>query len=124
MDTDVNSNNSLFSSDIMISDWSGAALEYAFALKRPVLFIDIPRKINNPNYEELRLEPLEVTIRDEIGSISSPKNLDGIAEKINRLFEKSETSRKKVENILSEIVFNLGKSGKVGAEYILKIAKK
>ena len=32
----------------MVSDWSGVAMEFAFGLERPVLFIDVPRKTNNP----------------------------------------------------------------------------
>ena len=41
---DVASQNSLHASDVMISDWSGAAIEYSFALKKPVVFIDLPLK--------------------------------------------------------------------------------
>ena len=37
--------DSLHQSDIMVSDWSGAALEYAFALNKPVIFCDVPRKV-------------------------------------------------------------------------------
>ena len=32
----------------MVSDWSGAALEYSFGLKKPVIFLDLPKKVNNP----------------------------------------------------------------------------
>ena len=60
---DIVGDESLYSSDIMISDWSGVALEYAFALKKPVIFCDLPRKINNKNYLELEIDPIEVSIR-------------------------------------------------------------
>ena len=62
---------SLHSSDMMISDWSGAALDYAFGLKKPVMFIDIPRKINNPDYTIIPLEPIEASIRSKIGVVVS-----------------------------------------------------
>lgn len=65
----ISSQESLHLADLMISDWSGAALEYAFALDKPVLFCDVPRKINNPDYLNLGLEPLEVAIRQRIGEI-------------------------------------------------------
>lgn len=66
---------SLHESDIMISDWSGAALDYAFGLNKPVVFVDVPRKANNPDYEELSIEPFEVYIREKIGPIFSGENM-------------------------------------------------
>ena len=57
---------------MMISDWSGAALDYALSQSKPVLFIDVPRKVNNPSYQESAIEPLEVFIRDKIGQVIPP----------------------------------------------------
>ena len=54
---------SLHQSHIMVSDWSGIALEYAFALNEPLIFCDIPRKVNNPNYQDIEIEQLKVSIR-------------------------------------------------------------
>lgn len=51
----------------MVSDWSDAALEYAFCRESPVLFVDVPRKVNNPAWQEIGLEPIEASIRDKIG---------------------------------------------------------
>jgi len=61
--------DSLHDSDIMISDWSGVALDYAYGLNKPVIFVDVPRKVNNLDYEELGIEPFECFIRDKIGII-------------------------------------------------------
>ena len=33
------SNETVYSADVLISDWSGIAFEYAFATQKPVLFI-------------------------------------------------------------------------------------
>src|SRR5436309_2392571 len=59
LELDIRSSQSLQDADVMISDWSGAALEFALGLERPVLFIDTPRKVNNPDYAALLCEPLE-----------------------------------------------------------------
>ena len=66
--------DSLHDSDIMISDWSGAALDYAFGLNKPVLFVDVPRKVNNPDYKQLNIEPFESEIREKIGTIIDSNN--------------------------------------------------
>ena len=47
----------------MISDWSGISMEYAFTFERSVIFIDVPKKILNPNADDLPLEPIEISIR-------------------------------------------------------------
>lgn len=36
--------DSYLKADLMVSDWSGVALEYSFATERPVVFIDAPEK--------------------------------------------------------------------------------
>ena len=53
----------------MISDWSGVAIEFALAFKKPVLFIDAPPKCKNPEYKKLNLVPIEISIRNKIGKI-------------------------------------------------------
>ena len=54
--------------------WSGIRL--CFGLDKPVLFVDVPRKINNPDYEEIEIEPFESIIRDKIGVIMDGNNCD------------------------------------------------
>ena len=46
----------------MISDWSGVAIEYAFSLEKPVLYIDVPQKIFNPNFDEIGIVPMEIEL--------------------------------------------------------------
>ncbi|MBL4620944.1 MAG: CDP-glycerol glycerophosphotransferase family protein [Immundisolibacteraceae bacterium] len=65
------SQTSLHQSQIMISDWSGAALEYALGLNKPVLFVDTPKKVNNRHYLDIKLEPFESAIRNQIGQVLS-----------------------------------------------------
>ena len=68
-EANVAGQDSLHNSDIMISDWSGAALDYSFGLNKPVLFIDVPRKVNNQDYEEIDVVPFEADIREKIGMV-------------------------------------------------------
>jgi len=107
------------SSRCMISDWSGISLEYAFTFKRPVIFIDVPKKILNPNYDDISLEPIEISIRHNLGHVISPKNLEQIPSLI-RSSDNIEIS-KKIETILSTTVYNIGKSASIGAKYIQRL---
>ena len=65
-----NSSKNIFSwADIIVSDWSSVAFEFSFSTFKPVLFVDVPRKINNPNYKQLDIEPVEVSSREILGSV-------------------------------------------------------
>jgi YidC/Oxa1 family membrane protein insertase len=108
-------------SDIMITDWSGAAIEYAFTLERPVLYIDVPKKIHNPDYEKLPEIPLEISIRDKIGEIISLSDMEVLPEKIQILCQNPEIIKSKIQKIRGELISNLGNSSKLEVEFILKL---
>ena len=120
LETDIRNTESLFLCDCMISDWSGVAIEYAFALEKPVLYVDIPKKINNHDYNDLEIIPLEEKIRSQIGAIISPLELSNLSSEIENLCLNIEQNRKKIQTVKEETVFNLGKSEKYGAMYLLE----
>tara|TARA_B100000029_G_C17583538_1_gene960433 strand:+ start:237 stop:1394 length:1158 start_codon:yes stop_codon:yes gene_type:complete len=121
LEYDMRISDSFFSSDCMISDWSGAALEYAFALKKPVLFVDVPKKINNSEYEKLEITPIEQKIRTKIGSLISPNELSDISHHLENLWQNYSLIEKNIENVRSHTVFNIQSSQKIGSKYILDL---
>ena len=123
LETDIRAVDSFYSSDCIISDWSGVAMEYAFALEKPVLFVDVPKKMRNPDFAEISNTPLEITIRDKIGDIISPAQLSQLRSKIEFLCDNSEQFRKQIKKIRSELIYNIGKSEKFGAEQINLLLK-
>jgi len=114
--------DSILRSDILVSDWSAMALEYAMGLEKPVLFIDVPRRIRNPNWRELGIEPIEAAVRDKIGEIVSPHSLQDVPEAIHRLTENPERFREKVKELREGLVFRLGRSVPDGAREIVRLA--
>jgi YidC/Oxa1 family membrane protein insertase len=106
----------------MISDWSGISLEYAFTFERRVIFIDVPMKILNPDSEDIAIEPIEISIREKIGHVVSPNNLEKIPEIIRNL-DNDNSMSKQIRKICSETVYNIDNSAKIGAEIIEKIYK-
>jgi len=109
--------------DLMIADWGGSALEFAFGLERPVLFIDMPRKVFNPEYEEIPCVPMEVEVRSDIGDVVSPDSLDEIPRRIESLLKDPSATRGHIQKTRSKWVYNLGCSGRVGAKYIADTAR-
>jgi hypothetical protein len=118
LDDNIAAQESLHRSDVMVSDWSGAALEYAFGLERPVLFVDVPRKVNNPHYEELAIEPFEVSIRERLGRVVSPAALDTMPAAAAALLAEPDAFAAEIRRVRDENIFNVGRSARIAAEVI------
>ena len=121
-ETDFTGNTSIFASDIVITDWSGTAYEFAFVTERPCVFIDTPPKINNPDYEKITVAPLEFTLRDEVGVRVKPEEIAGLAEKIRELL-KDESYGGKIREIRERTIANFGHSGEIGGQYLIDAVK-
>ena len=102
----------------MISDWSGISMEYAFTCECSVIFIDVPKKILNPDANDLSLEPIEISLRNKIGHIVSPENIENIPTIIKNFENDVPNFSQQIKEIRTSIVFNVGNSAPVGAKYI------
>ena len=121
LDTNASSFEQLFSSYALITDWSGIGHEYAFVCERPVIYVDVPKKAWNKEYEKIGLEPFEISIRDKIGEIVSIQNIETIPERIEFLYGHVTEFKSKIEKIHNNVIFNIGESGKVMANEIIRI---
>jgi YidC/Oxa1 family membrane protein insertase len=106
----------------MISDWSGVATEYAYGREKPVLFIDLPPKVNNPAYRELGIEPLEAVVRKEIGELVDLEDLPKIPEIIEKLLMLETSKIQEIRKSREERVYNVGTSASISANYIELVA--
>ena len=121
LDTNTSSFEQLFSSYALITDWSGISYEYAFACERPVIYVDVPKKAHNKEYEKIQLVPFETSIRDKIGEVVSPQNIKTIPEHIEFLYDHINDFQNKIQKIRNDVIFNIGESGKVTANEIIRI---
>ena len=121
LDTNTSSFEQLFSSYALITDWSGIGYEYAFVCERPVIYVDVPKKAHNKEYEKIELVPFEISIRDKIGEIISIQNLGSIPERIEFLYGHITDFQSKIKKIRDDTVFNIGKSGEAAANEIIRI---
>mgnify|MGYP003951825783 CR=1 FL=1 len=123
LETDIRNTESFFLCDCMISDWSGVAIEYAFAFEKPIFYIDTPQKINNPECDQIDLVPLEEKLRSQIGEVISLSELSLIPSKINQFLQSQNKFKEKIQKSREETVFNIGNSGEEGAKYLLELKK-
>ncbi len=116
--TDFSSNNTVFEADLMITDWSGIAYEYAYTTLHPVLFINTPMKIMNPEYEKIGVEPLNIFMREDIGCSIDTNDLKRVPQEVDRLISNMDEYHDKIEKFVDTYVYHHGTSAKVGANYI------
>jgi len=118
LETSVVNMDSLVEADVLITDWSGIGLKYAFGTERPVVFIDTPPKVRNTNYKELGIEPIEMSLRDKIGVVVSPNEVSSVPRVISELLTKGADYKERIIELREKYVFNFGCSAEVGADYI------
>ena len=115
-------NDSLYDSHVMITDWSGAGMDYGLGLEKPVLYIDVPPKSRNDTWKELGLEPFEMSVRAKIGAVVAPDRLADVPEEIRRLLADPDRFRAQIAAVREKSVFNLGSSSAAAAEAIAGLA--
>ncbi len=118
---DFSSNESITTSDLLITDWSGIAPEFCFSTGRPALFVNTKRKCLNPNWEKIGLTPVEISLRDELGRSIDPEDLpSSVAAVVRELLEQSDSYRARIDARFETLLYNHGTAGEAGAKYILQ----
>ena len=120
LQTDFSSNETVYSADVLVSDWSGIAFEYAFATRKPVLSINTPMKVANPNYAKVIPEPLNLSLRSEIGVQLAPADADQAGKVLAEMLNHAEDYERKIAQLTDEYLYNMGRSGEIGGSYILQ----
>jgi YidC/Oxa1 family membrane protein insertase len=114
--------DSLYRADLLICDWSAMAIEWGLGLEKPALFIDVPPRERNPYWRALGLEPLEASIRTEIGALLDPTRLDEAPGIVEKLLADPDRFRTRAAELRARAVFNPGRSAEVAAAAIARIA--
>ena len=117
--TDFSSNATVFNADLLITDWSDIAWEFCFTTKKPVLFIDTPMKIMNPDWEKIEEKPMNIVCRERVGAVLRPEEIDRAAEAAEALLRGQERYRQSITDCLNESVYHLGESARAEASYII-----
>jgi YidC/Oxa1 family membrane protein insertase len=109
---------------VMISDWSGASFEYALGTARPVLFLDVPRKVFNPEWERLGTTPFEEAMRSVVGEVLAPSEMGKIAGRVASLIERAHEWKARIEESRSRDIHHFGGSARAGAAILNDLLEK
>lgn len=114
----ITSEDSFLEADVMVSDWSGAAAEFALGTDRPVLFLDVPRKVMNPEWEDIGLAPFEERIRSEVGEVLPVSEAGEAGRAITDLLGDHESYPSRMATIRDRELYNVGTAAESGAAAI------
>ena len=117
------SNETVFASDLVVTDWSNIGYEYAMATTKPVLFINTPRKIVNEAWTEADVEKYapDDKIRGIIGIAIEPGEVrQKAAEAVNHMISARAEYAETLESVRRERLYHFGESGKYGALYLIE----
>ncbi|MBE6846131.1 MAG: membrane protein insertase YidC [Ruminococcus sp.] len=117
--SDFSSDETVYCSSLVVTDWSNIGYEYAFSTLRPVLLVDTPMKVINPDYEEINIVPIDIILRNMIGISVSGKDSDEISKAAAKLLSNEIDYRKQLTETREKVLFNVGNSTEVAGKYIL-----
>lgn len=118
---DFSSNKTVYMADLLVTDWSSIAFEYAFSTLKPVLFINTPMKVVNPDYRELDTVPIDIELRDRVGISVAPEKIEeALVPAVEKLLADDQFSQASMRRMKEEYIYNNGTSGKAGAKYMIE----
>ena len=124
IETDFSSNVTVYSADLLITDWSNIAYEFSFTTCKPTLYINTPMKVMNPEWERIDVIPIDIRIREQLGASVDLDKMSEVGEKVAELIQNTAEYRSTIMELKKETYFNLGRSAEVSGQYILNQLKK
>ena len=108
-------------SEILITDNSGSMLEFTLVLNRPCLCFDEIKKIHNPNYKDLDIEPLEEIFTKDFVKKLKISEIENVREHCVNVLKNYKDSQTKVINFREKYISNIGHSVKSAMDYLVNL---
>ncbi len=123
IETDFSSNVTVYTADLVVTDWSNIGYEFSFATNKPTLYINTPMKVMNPNYEKLGVVPFDIQVRSEIGAALELDRLDTFGRTVEYLIGHTPEYYAAIEQIRQRSFYNPQKADEAGGRYIINRLK-
>ncbi|MBR2790829.1 MAG: membrane protein insertase YidC [Eggerthellaceae bacterium] len=117
---DFSRNDTVFLSDVLVTDWSSIAYEFSFSTTKPCIFVDTPTRVMNPDWEQYGIEPTDLSLRKLVGVSIAPEDTINLGKQAMELIGRQDEWHDTIAKVRSEHVFNLGHAAEVGGEFLLQ----
>lgn len=113
----------IHSAAVLVTDYSGIALEYAAVRLRPVVFVDVAPKVFNPTYIDLPMVPIEIRLRDRLGLLAASEP-DAIYTQIRAALDAPDAEwPERIRKVLPEFIYNPGKCADAATAILFHMAR-
>ncbi|MBR0404347.1 MAG: membrane protein insertase YidC [Eggerthellaceae bacterium] len=116
---DFSSNETVFTSDILITDWSSVFCEFSFSTLKPCVFMNTPMKVGNPDWERVGIEPTDISLRNRVGVSLDLDDTAQISQVVERMLAEQSQWAGRIEAVRDELIFNVGHGAEAAGEYLL-----
>lgn len=118
--TDFSSTDTVYRSDLLVTDWSNVGYEFALSTLKPVLYINTPMKVMNPEYDKIDVVPFDIRIRSQLGAALELDQLDHAGETARELLDHPEQYRDLIQEVKEREIYNLGKGAEAAGRYLVR----
>ena len=118
--TDFSSTDTVYKADLLITDWSNVGYEFALSTLKPVLYINTPMKVMNPEYDKIDVVPFDIRIRADLGGELEMNEAGRAGEIAKDLLSRPEEFRDHIQAVKEKEIFNLGRGNEAAGRYIVK----
>jgi len=123
--SDFSSNDTIYKAALVVTDWSNISYEFSFSTLRPAMFVNTPMKVINPDYKDIGVEPIDISLRKKIGMEVSGKDVDEVFHVASKLINEKVISPERLMEVRDETLFDFMHSAEISGKYILsRISKK
>ncbi len=119
IEQDFSSNETIYTADLVITDWSGIGYEFSFSTTKPCLFINTDMKILNPDYKEIDTVPMDIEVRNIVGKSIEKDEINNIKNIVDELIKNQSLYMEKNKQNREKYIFNIGKAAEIEGKYII-----
>lgn len=117
---DFSDTSIVWKADVLLTDWSDISLEFAYCTHRPVLFINTPMKVMNPDYKDIDVVPILVELRNIIGQSVNINEINQINTVLENLIENKKMYEEAILKQMEKDIFNIGCSASFAGKYLVE----
>ena len=124
LNDDKDNNKVILSAKVLITDWSGSAMEFSITKEKPSLFIDTQQRVRNSSIkknDKILEKTFEYICRNKLGVILDDENIFKIEKILEDFYENENFYRKKILDFKKKFLYNYENSLDITISNITKL---